>query len=63
MTAGSAGHRRGTVADAMIRFPKICCSPTTVAAVHDRFRDDHVHALLIVHDAGLLAVWNVPTSS
>ena len=56
MTAGSTGHRRATVADAMIRFPKICCPLTTVAEVHDQFRDDHVHAVLVVDDSRLLAV-------
>lgn len=37
-----------TVADSMIRFPKTCQRTTTVCDAREMFRDDHVHALLVV---------------
>lgn len=45
-----------TVADAMIRAPKVCGRATTVAEVCEQFRDDHVHAVLVVHDGKLLSI-------
>ena len=61
---GSSGHTLGTkvlfvcgsVADAMVRFPKTCPPTTTVDEAHEMLRDDHVHALLVVDDHRLLAV-------
>jgi len=48
--------RRLTVADAMIRSPKICGPHATVADVRALFVDDHVHAALVVADERVLAV-------
>ncbi|MEU6700716.1 CBS domain-containing protein [Pseudonocardia sp. NPDC046786] len=41
------------VADGMLREPKVCPPGTTVAAARRMFRDEHVHALLVV-DRGVL---------
>ena len=62
MSAGGpdGGHRRATVADAMIRHPKVCGPATTVADAREQFRDDHVHAVLIVDDGRLKAVVERP---
>ncbi|HKT03989.1 MAG TPA: CBS domain-containing protein [Rugosimonospora sp.] len=49
-----------TVADAMIRAPKVCGPATTVAQVRDQFRDDHVHAVLIVAGGILLSIVERP---
>lgn len=49
-----------TVADAMLRAPKVCGPATTVAHVHEIFRDDHVHTVLIVDGDELLAVVERP---
>jgi CBS domain-containing protein len=48
--------RRPTVADAMIRSPKVCGPETTVAQAREQFRDDHVHAVLVVDNGRLVAV-------
>ncbi|WP_427891850.1 CBS domain-containing protein [Kribbella sp. GL6] len=45
-----------TVADAMVRRPKLLGAATTVAEAHDFFADEHVHCALIVADRKLLAV-------
>jgi len=45
-----------TVVDAMLRSPRTCGPTTTVAQVRETFADDHVHAVLVVDDARLLAV-------
>jgi CBS-domain-containing membrane protein len=42
------------VTAAMIRFPKVCGTGTTVGQARDHLLDDHVHALLIVVDGGVL---------
>jgi len=52
-----------TVADAMIRYPKICGPETTVAQVREQFRDDHVHAVLVVDNGKLVAVVERPDIS
>jgi CBS domain-containing protein len=44
------------VADAMIRFPKLCGTDTTVGQAREYLRDDHVHALLVVNGGVLVAV-------
>lgn len=49
-----------TVADAMIRYPKICGPETTVAQAREQFRDDHVHAVLVVDTGRLVAVVERP---
>lgn len=41
------------VADGMLREPKVCPPGTTAAAARRMFRDEHVHALLVV-DRGVL---------
>jgi CBS domain-containing protein len=51
---------RATVADAMIRFPKVCGLQTTTAQVREQFRDDHVHAVLVVDNGRLVAVVERP---
>lgn len=51
-----AGPAGSVVADAMIRFPKVCGSATTVGQARDQLLDDHVHAVLVVEDGTLLAV-------
>jgi len=45
-----------TVADAMVRRPKLLPSTATWGDVRDLFRDDHVHAALVVDDERLLTV-------
>ncbi|MFE6649615.1 CBS domain-containing protein [Nocardioides sp. NPDC057772] len=45
-----------TVADAMVQRPKLLPSTATVLDVRDFFRDDHVHAALVVDGDRLLAV-------
>lgn len=48
---------RGTsVSDAMIHSPKLLGPETTIAQVHAFFRDDHVHAALLVDRGRLLTV-------
>ncbi|MEC3978399.1 CBS domain-containing protein [Amycolatopsis sp. H20-H5] len=56
------GHasRGATVADAMIRFPQVCGPATTTAHVRELFRDDHVHAVLVVDNDKLMAVVERP---
>ena len=44
------------VADAMIRYPKLCGTDTTAGQARAHLADDHVHALLVAHDGVLLAV-------
>ncbi|MDD7939219.1 CBS domain-containing protein [Actinomycetospora lutea] len=63
MTVPSVAPCRGgtwppgtTVADAMLRRPKVCPPQTTVAQAWDVFADGHVHALLVVARGVLLAV-------
>jgi CBS domain-containing protein len=51
---------RATVVDAMIRSPKVCGLETTVAQVREQFRDDHVHAVLVVDNGRLVAVVERP---
>ncbi|TCK26236.1 CBS domain-containing protein [Pseudonocardia endophytica] len=51
------GHDLASVvADAMIRFPKLCGTGLTVGEARTRLLDDHVHALLVVADGVLVAV-------
>lgn len=45
-----------TVADAMVRRPKLLPPTATGRDVRDLFRDDHVHAALVVDDARLITV-------
>jgi CBS domain-containing protein len=45
-----------TVVDAMLRSPRTCGPATTVAQARSVLADDHVHAVLVVDDARLLAV-------
>lgn len=45
-----------TVADVMIREPKLCERTVTVGEVRRIFADDHVHAVLLVCDKRLLSV-------
>lgn len=45
-----------TVADAMIHAPKVCGLATSLAQLHELFRDDHIHAALIVEHGALQAV-------
>jgi CBS domain-containing protein len=42
------------VADAMVRRPKLCPVEVTVDQVQAQFRDAHVHAVLVVDEAGRL---------
>jgi len=42
-----------TVADAMIHAPKVCGLATSLAQLHELFRDDHIHAALIVEHGAL----------
>jgi len=53
-TRAPAALRGRTVLDAAIRMPKTSGADTTVAEIRDLFRDDHVHAALIVADDGRL---------
>lgn len=52
----STGGSGRTVADAMIHVPKVCDPTTTIAQAHVLFRNDHVHALLIIDGGRLLSV-------
>ena len=45
-----------TVADAMVRRPKLLTATATSSDVRDLFRDDHVHAALVVDGERLLTV-------
>jgi hypothetical protein len=45
-----------TVADVMVRHPKLCSEDSTVGNVRQFFADDHVHAVLIMSGARLLTV-------
>lgn len=45
-----------TIADVMVRHPKICHEDSTVGDVRQLFADDHVHAVLIVSATRLLTV-------
>lgn len=45
-----------TVADVMIREPKLCDSTVTVGEVRELFSDDHMHAVLLVRNKRLLSV-------
>lgn len=45
-----------TVAEAMIRDPKLCSPAVTVAEIHDLFQDSHVHAALITEGSRLICV-------
>lgn len=49
-----------SVAEHMVRAPKLCGPATTVGDVRELFHDDHVHAALIVADGTLLAVVERP---
>lgn len=49
-----------TVADAMVRAPKVCGAETTVAQLREFFEDEHVHAALIVDGGELLTVVERP---
>ena len=51
---------RATVADAMIRSPRVCGPETTAAQAAEQFRDDHVHAVLVVDNGRLVAVVERP---
>jgi CBS-domain-containing membrane protein len=52
--AASGAHR--TVATAMIHAPKTWPPATTAEEAREAFRDDHLHALLVVEGSRLLAV-------
>jgi CBS domain-containing protein len=54
---------RGTAADAMIHFPRTCGPATTVGQVRELFRDDHLHAVLVVDDSELVSVVERPDIS
>lgn len=45
-----------TVGSAMVRRPKTCAVDTSVALVREQFRDDHVHAVLVVDGERLISV-------
>lgn len=45
-----------TVADVMVRHPKLCRADSTVGDIRPLFDDEHVHAVLIVSGARLLTV-------
>ncbi|UGQ11773.1 CBS domain-containing protein [Yinghuangia sp. ASG 101] len=49
-----------TVADAMIRAPKVCGPRSTVADARAVLHNDHVHAVLITDGADLVAVVERP---
>jgi CBS domain-containing protein len=53
---GRAGAAPVDVAGAMLRFPRTCSRTTTVHQAREAFRNDHVHALLVVDRGTLLAV-------
>lgn len=51
----SAARIRGrTVADALVRHPKVCDAETRVGEIRHLFEDDHVHAALLVFPDGRL---------
>ena len=52
----SDSGRIHTVADVMVRHPKICHEDSTVGDVRRLFADDHVHAVLIMSATRLLTV-------
>jgi len=52
----AGGSSARTAGEAMVRLPKTCAASTTVAQAQALFGDDHVHALLVVDGARLLAV-------
>ena len=45
-----------TVADVMVRHPKLCHEDSTVGDVRQLFADDHLHAVLIMSGTRLLTV-------
>lgn len=45
-----------TVADVMVRHPKLCRADTVAGDIRRLFADDHVHAVLVVSGARLLTV-------
>jgi len=45
-----------TVADVMVRHPKLCHEDSTVGGVRQLFADDHVHAALMMSGTRLLTV-------
>jgi len=45
-----------TVADVMVRHPKLCHEDSTAGDVRQLFADDHVHAVLIMSGTRLLTV-------
>ena len=49
-------NRVETVADVMVRHPKLCHEDSTVGDVRQLFADDHVHAVLIMSGTRLLTV-------
>lgn len=49
-TNATAALRGRTVLDAAVRRPKVSTAAATVAEVRGLFRDDHVHAALVVAD-------------
>ncbi|MBO4238696.1 MULTISPECIES: CBS domain-containing protein [Pseudonocardia] len=51
-----AGWAHGSTGAAMIGHPRTCGRTTTVHQAREVFRDDHVHALLVVDRGVLLAV-------
>jgi CBS domain-containing protein len=53
---GDNGRVTRTVVDAMLRSPRTCTAATTVAEARAVLADDHVHAVLVVDEARLLAV-------
>jgi hypothetical protein len=55
MTGPGASSDGLTVADAMVSYPKQLPLAATVGDARRLFRDDHVHAALIVTEAGCLA--------
>jgi CBS domain-containing protein len=48
--------RTETVADVMVRRPKLCAEDSTAGDVRRLFADDHVHAILVVSGTRLLTV-------
>jgi len=45
-----------TVADVMVRYPKLCRADSTVGDIRQLFADDHIHAVLVVSGTRLLTV-------
>ncbi|SCX38896.1 CBS domain-containing protein [Klenkia marina] len=52
----AGGSSARTAGEAMVLLPKTCPPSTTAAQARALFADDHVHALLVVDGARLLAV-------